>query len=73
MLKVDMENHSDLLGKKYIFDDGNTIEVIQLKTREDGIWVHYCISMHDSLPRKLIMKHDEFMNKYQHLFENNHK
>jgi hypothetical protein len=59
---------SNLVGKSYIFEDGGRIEVIQVKPREDGLWVHYVISMNSSLPKKLIMKHNEFMSNYKHLF-----
>jgi hypothetical protein len=57
-----------LLGKSYIFEDGGKIEVIQVKQRDDGLWVTYQISMNDSLPRKLIMQRVEFMDHYKHLF-----
>lgn len=59
---------NNLTGKSYSFDDGSSIEVIQLKDREDGTWVHYFIRMHDSVPRKLIMRLDEFVKTYGHLF-----
>jgi len=58
-----------LVGKSYTFDDGNKIQVIQIKDREDGPWVHYLISMNSCLPRKLVMKYDDFMNAFRHLFE----
>ena len=59
---------SNLVGKSYIFEDGGKIEVIQVKPREDGLWVHYLISMNSSLPKKLVMKHGEFMTNFKHLF-----
>ena len=63
----------DLVGKKYTFDDGNVIEVIQVKERninEDGavLYVTYYIYQGRSLPRKLVMHMPEFMNTYGHLF-----
>lgn len=60
--------NDSLTGKSYSFEDGGRIEVIQLKDREDGTWVHYFISMNDSLPRKLLMRADEFIKTYGHLF-----
>ena len=57
-----------LVGKSHVFPDGAKIEVAQIKQREDGPWVHYYISMNSSLPRKLVMKHSEFMEHYKHLF-----
>jgi hypothetical protein len=64
-----MDDYLDLTGKKFSFEDGSTIEVIQLKPREGGLWVHYFISMNDSLPRKLSMHIDEFNNTFGHLFK----
>ena len=57
-----------LMGKSYIFEDGGKIEVLQIKKRDDGLWVTYQISMNDSLPRKLTMHRREFMDHYKHLF-----
>jgi len=58
----------DIVGKSHVFEDGAKIEVLQIKQREDGPWVHYYISMNSSLPRNLVMKYDEFMDHYKHLF-----
>jgi hypothetical protein len=64
-----MDDYLDLTGKKFIFEDGALIEVIQVKNREDGLWVHYFISMNSNLPRKLVMKLEEFNNTFGHLFK----
>jgi hypothetical protein len=64
-----MEDYLDLTGKKFEFEDGALIEIIQVKNREDGLWVHYFISMNNSLSRKLVMKLDEFNNTFGHLFK----
>jgi hypothetical protein len=64
-----MDDYLDLTGKKFEFEDGAIIEVIQVKEREDGLWVHYFISMNSNLPRKLVMKLDEFNNTFGHLFK----
>ena len=64
-----MDDYLDLIGKKFSFEDGAMIEIIQLKEREDGLWVHYFISMNASLPRKLVMQLDEFNNTFGHLFK----
>jgi len=63
----------ELVGKKYTFDDGNSIEVIQVKERninEEGttFYVTYLVSQNRSLPRKLVMSIKEFMSTYGHLF-----
>lgn len=64
-----MDDYLDLTGKKFLFEDGAVIEVIQVKNREDGLWVHYFISMNNNLPRKLVMKLEEFNNTFGHLFK----
>jgi hypothetical protein len=64
-----MDDYLDLTGKKFEFEDGALIEVIQVKHREDGLWVHYFISMNSNLPRKLVMKLEEFNNTFGHLFK----
>jgi hypothetical protein len=64
-----MDDYLYLTGKKFSFEDGSLLEVIQLKPREDGMWVHYFISMNSNLPRKLVMKLDEFNNTFGHLFK----
>jgi hypothetical protein len=64
-----MEDYLDLTGKKFEFEDGALIEIIQVKNREDGLWVHYFISMNNSLSRKLVMKLEEFNNTFGHLFK----
>ena len=64
-----MDDYLNLVGKKFSFEDGALIEVIQVKEREDGLWVHYFISMNSNLPRKLVMKLDEFNNTFGHLFK----
>ena len=69
-----MMNKHELVGKKYIFEDGNVLEVIQVKDRDhesDGIvqYVTYTIHQNNNLPRKLVMSMTEFMNTYRHLFE----
>lgn len=61
-------NHP-LVGKYYAFEDGNRIEVIQVKDRgEDILLVTYLISYGSGIPRKLVMPMNEFMGNYRHLF-----
>ena len=63
----------DLVGKKYVFDDGSVIEVIQVKHREIDNEatpvVTYLIHQGSSLPRKLLMPFTEFFNTFGHLFK----
>lgn len=66
-----MSKH-ELVGKSHRFEDGNVIEVIQVKIREvDGETsehVTYQIYQGNNLPRKLVMKLSEFINSFGHLF-----
>ena len=65
-------NPTDLVGKKYNFDDGSTIEVIQVKNREiigEAVpVVTYLIHQPNCLPRKLLMPYKEFISTFGHLF-----
>jgi hypothetical protein len=62
-----------LVGKKHTFEDGNVIEVIQVKDRDynEGTesFVTYLIYTGNSLPRKLVMRMDEFISTFGHLFD----
>jgi hypothetical protein len=61
-------NHH-LEGKSYKFEDGISITVLQVKTRDEGVqWVHYATSDEKSLPKKLQMEVNEFVATYGHLF-----
>ena len=57
-----------LLGKSHTFDDGDRIEVIQIKRRDTGPWVTYHIYQGPGIPRKMVMMADEFSQTYGHLF-----
>jgi hypothetical protein len=59
----------DLVGKKYIFADGDTIEIIQVKRREYGPAVTYHVTQGPGIPRKMILDLEDFMAKYGHLFK----
>jgi len=58
----------ELVGKKYTFDDGNTIEVIQVKMREEEEAVTYFIGGPNDLPRKLVLPMSTFLHNFGHLF-----
>jgi hypothetical protein len=59
-----------LVGKFHEFEDGNRIEVIQIKTRDYNIdWVTFVVTEPGALPRKGIMPIDEFLEQFGHLFE----
>jgi len=65
-------NPLDLVGKYYTFEDGNKIEVIQVKkTDEDrgGYLVTYHVTHGPSIPQKLVLPVKEFLSYYSHLFD----
>ena len=65
-------NPLDLVGKYYIFEDGNKIEVIQVKkTDEDrgGYLVTYHVTHGPGIPQKLVLPVKEFLSYYSHLFD----
>lgn len=60
---------SDLVGKKHVFPDGDSIEVVQIKNRDEGLrLVTYHLQQGPGIPRKLVMEMDEFLSTYGHLF-----
>ena len=61
--------HEDLIGKTYKFDDGDLIEVIQIKWRGDeDFLVTYHIHQGPGIPRKLILPLNQFLVTYGYLF-----
>lgn len=60
---------NDLVGKSHTFEDGDSITVTQIKIRDENMqWVTYHIQQGPGIPRKLVMKYDEFVVTYGHLF-----
>jgi hypothetical protein len=57
-----------LLGKSYTFEDGDRIEIVQVKRRDNGPWITYHVYQGPGIPRKLLMMADEFDVTYGHLF-----
>ena len=58
-----------LVGKSHTFDDGDKLEVIQVKRRDDGPWITYMTHQGPGIPRKLMLRFDQFHELYGHLFE----
>ena len=61
-----------LVGRSYNFDDGQRIEVIEVKDADEtlgGRRVFYYIYTGPGIPRKLVMPIEQFMDHYRHLFE----
>ena len=64
----------ELEGKSYIFEDGNKIEIIQVRMVDEqrgGPSVTYFIHQGRGIPQKLIMPMEPFIELYGHLFEDN--
>jgi hypothetical protein len=60
----------NIVGIKHKFEDGDSIEVIQVKSRNEELHlVTYHIQQGPGIPRKLIMELNEFIDTYGHLFE----
>jgi len=60
----------NIVGIKHQFEDGDSIEVIQVKSRNEEIHlVTYHIQQGPGIPRKLIMELNEFIGTYGHLFQ----
>ncbi len=70
-VKDTIEWTTKLLGKSHTFEDGDKIEVIQVKRRDTGPWITYHIYQGPGIPRKMVMEAEEFFNTYGHLFGNN--
>jgi hypothetical protein len=62
---------NELVGKKYEFEDGNSIEVTQVKRRDEeqgGDAVTYNIVTGPGIPKRQVMSYDEFISTFGHLF-----
>jgi hypothetical protein len=59
---------NDLIGLEKILQDGNTLKVLQIKLRDDGLWVSYTLTYKNSIPRKLIMPLHEYKSIYGNLY-----
>lgn len=65
-----MLTKDNVVGLKHQFEDGDSIEVIQLKSRNEELHlVTYHIQQGPGIPRKLVMELNEFIDTYGHLFE----
>ena len=57
-----------LLGKVHVFEDGDKLEVVQVKRRDTGPWITYHVHQGPGIPRKMVMMAEEFNVTYGHLF-----
>jgi hypothetical protein len=65
-------NPEDLVGKSYQFEDGNRIEITQVKRTDPergGHYVTYNIITGPGVPRRLVMPIEEFLSTFAHLFK----
>lgn len=65
-----MLTKDNIVGLKHQFEDGDSIEVMQVKSRNEELHlVTYRIQQGPGIPRKLIMELNEFIGTYGYLFE----
>ena len=65
-------NAYTLVGQSYVFEDGNRIEVIQVKKTDENrgdYLVTYHVSRGPNIPQKLVLPVTEFLSYYSHLFD----
>ena len=72
MIESSLINHA---GKKFTFEDGRSLKIIQVKYRDLGLgsepWVTCEIDYNNSFPKRQIISEGEFISKFGHLFFNN--
>lgn len=60
---------NELVGKVHVFEDGDSITIVQIKIRDGNIpWVTYAAQQGPGVARRLVMRIDEFVSTYGHLF-----
>jgi hypothetical protein len=60
----------DVVGKSYVFEDGKSITVTQIKLRDEGkYWVTYMTKIGPGIPVRYVMEYSEFLVTYGHLFK----
>jgi len=61
-----------LVGKSYTFEDGNRMEIIQVREQDElrgGDSVTYLAYQGPGIPQKLILNLEQFIDIYGQLFE----
>jgi hypothetical protein len=68
-----MDDYSQLIGKTFVFEDGHSIEVIQIKLKEVNNEVTPFVTFYTyqggPMHRQSVMTYSEFMSTFGHLFE----
>ena len=65
-------NPNDLIGLSFVFEDGNKIEITQVKRTDPergGHYVTYNIYTGPGIAKRLVMPIEEFINTFGHLFK----
>ena len=66
-LPAEMQN---MVGREYIFEDGNSITVREIKRRdEEQYWVTYVVKNGPGVPARFLLEWNQFKEHYGHLFE----
>lgn len=64
-----MLTKDNIVGLKHVFEDGDSICVVQVKSRNaETHLVTYHIQQGPGIPRKHVMEFNEFLGTYGHLF-----
>jgi len=61
-----------LVGKSYTFEDGNRMEIIQVREQDElrgGASVTYLAYQGPGIPQKLILNLEQFIDIYGQLFQ----
>ena len=62
-------SYASLVGKRHVFEDGNSITITQVKERDGNIpWITYETITGPGIPRRYVMTLHEFNGHYGHLF-----
>lgn len=64
-----VDDYSHLFGRLFTFENGDSIEIIQIKRRDTGPWVTYHVQQGPGIPRKMVIQIEQFLDLYGHLFE----
>lgn len=63
------EQIQTLIGRKYMFQDGNSLYIREAKRRDENqYWVTYETVTGPGIPQKYVMEFTEFITTYGHLF-----
>ena len=61
-----------LVGKSYTFEDGNRMEIVQVREQDElrgGASVTYLAYQGPGIPQKLVLNLEQFIDIYGQLFE----